>query len=153
MLKPDRPQGRIWVNGTAEQYAQFAIRLGAQVEAGDRSAGNLKAPIAERLADRKRQDGSTQRPTEDVPQGGGTDQRQKDIGTRTNAIIGQRIAKTVVAVRKFEFLRLGDIEKAADAQSGIEREPRQRLGRLAELELEQIVQEYDRLGQVTEKVA
>ncbi len=78
--------------------------------------------------------------------------RQVEKWPRLHAIIGQRVGKAIGTIGQVERLLLRHIEQAGTADSAVDREPAERLERLAGLELKQEVQRNHGLVKIAEEV-
>ena len=148
-----RTQRGIRVDRTIQQGAQLIIGFGSQIEPGQHRLGQLKCQTVERLSHRQRQDEAIALPAQKITQAARPDQRQEDVRPRLHPIIAQRIAQAVVAMRQANPRQFRHVEHPTQPERRVDRKTRQRLDRLAGLQLQHIVQENDRLGQIDEEMA
>jgi hypothetical protein len=93
VLEIGRTERGVRVGGVAEQGAQITLGTGPLIEApGDRHRDAHL--LAERiLGEVERVDGGVDKIAKQIPHGGGSDQRQEEIGTRLHAIATQGVAE------------------------------------------------------------
>jgi hypothetical protein len=87
---------------------------------------------------------------EQVPHARGPDQREKEIGSRADAIAAQRIAERAEMMRHADTRRR--VQQPADAERGVDHEAGRRLCGARRPHLEHVVDHHYRLGKIDQEV-
>ena len=102
-------------------------------------------------ADTQRQGEAVDLPGQQIAQGGRPDEGQIEVGPRPDTPPPQRVAEAVAAIGQIQLL--GDIDGTPQPYRRIDRKPAERFQRTAGPQLEEIVDEDDRFGEVADDVA
>ncbi|MGA2951357.1 MAG: hypothetical protein ABSD80_03890 [Caulobacteraceae bacterium] len=125
MLQVGRAQGGVRVGGIGEQGAHIAHRVRPLIETSNdgQANGNGRAVrIANEVEGvRHRVDAIA----EEVAEGGRSEHRNEQIGSRPGAIVTERVAKRTQMMRQAGGA--GDIDHAAEPHRRIDHEPDRRL--------------------------
>ena len=150
MLQIGRPERGVGIGGVAQQGAQLLLRAGPLVQTPGDGGGDadLGAMRIAREVDwiEHGVDGVARQ----VPQRGGPNQGEEEIGSRLHAVPAERIAEGAAAMR--QALRRRNIDQAAQADGGVEQEPRAGLERRLRPQLKSIVHHHARLGQIDQNM-
>jgi hypothetical protein len=135
------------------ELLQFLVIFGAVVERAEIKQRHRHDLPIERRDGGHRDHDLVEHIAHQVAQRHGADQRQEQERPRLDSVIAEGVGKPVAPTGQVERALLGDIDQPGRTHGCVDREPAQRLARLARLELEQIVEHHHRLAQVRQEVA
>jgi len=145
-LQIGRPQSGVRIRGVGQQGLQILVCLGAFVQTADDADTRGDDCLVRIPEPRHRRARRIHAGAEQIARIARAEQRQIKIGSRTNAVTPQRIAKTVGVVRHMQFD--GDIDRAEDPERRIRRQPKYRLESRHGSYLQEVIENDHRLFQV-----
>jgi hypothetical protein len=150
VLQIGRAQRGVGVGGVAEQGAKIVLRAGPLVETAGDGDGDADLPSVGILGEVQGVDGRVHEVADQVPDRRGADKGNEQIGTWADVVAPHGVAERAWPI--WQAGLAGDVDHAPQADGRIDHEPYAGRARARGTELEHVIDDHHRLGQVDQNV-